>query len=437
MAKSENLERSRKRANQITSTRLRKKLRRGPTYRVEERVLRSVSGYIGWRSKSDSWEIRYRLTPNSKARYHGLGKFTGEGLTGDQAIYTAVLKKALEFLALTNGGEADPTATVRTACEGYIIDLHRRSERAFSTEVRLIRTVLGGQKGDVRPSGHVVRESHEPDPIANIPFVELKRHHIEDWLDRIKGPGSSNSGESLRSCNHMGGILAAALNRHAKRNKLSKTEFDPWPRFEVGEAKPRPLVKSEEIDEIIATAKKHLDEDAVDILLTLIALGARGNELCQANIGDFDVATGILQLTDKKGKSKKPRRRPVHCKPHDRPETNIFPRLVARVRKARLACPPGQDADELPLFTRNGARWASANLSQTVRHLVQKKAGLPHVVPYSFRDYRITALLNQGMPTFAVAKFAGTAEQHIRNCYDQSTDEMLGNLIEAAYAKSG
>ncbi len=147
-----------------------------------------------------------------------------------------------------------------------------------------------------------------------------------------------------------------------------------------------------------------------DMLRVYHATGARTSELCGALVRDFMPRTKQLCL----GKHKRVRTQSNPSVRNIQLGDETFAILVRNVQ--------GKSSSE-PLFSRaSGTAWTQEQVNERLRAV--KKAAAKHqevvrqhITPYSFRDLYITELLMLGVPTFQVAKMAGTSLREIERTY--------------------
>lgn len=260
------------------------------------------------------------------------------------------------------------------------------------------------------------------DPIAKVKLDKLRRHHLQQWRQRLaKKPSlvSRNKHGDKRTrdrapatVNRDMAVLRAALNTVLAPGPPSTEAAWQEALIAIPNASKRRTLYLDK-----GQRKKLLEEtevEAAPFVRALCLLPLRPGALAALTVRDYDKRTCELTI----GKDKTGRDR----------------RIVVPAHAAKLLY--AQAADKLPnapLFMRgNGKAWDKNTWKQPIAAAVAA-AGLPNSASaYTLRHSTITDLVSAGLPLLTIAQISGTSaemiERHYGHLASDAALEALGKL---------
>jgi site-specific recombinase XerD len=147
------------------------------------------------------------------------------------------------------------------------------------------------------------------------------------------------------------------------------------------------------------------------VLVTAGALtGARLGELVNADVGDFDAATGTLSLSGKTG------------------QRNVL--LQTEARKFFASVADGRPSNAPLLTDSSNGRWLRGSQQRRMK-LALAAAGLPTAASYyALRHSFVSSAIGSGMPAALVASNLGTSETMLRQTYTKIFAELQRPHLE-------
>lgn len=355
--------------------------------------------YLGFRPSlrggPGTWIARAYDSDAGRYRVKSLGDFGG--LVANERFATA--KKEAERLAelVDAGGEVRrKIETVADACREY-------GKTRHDAEGRFKRHVYD-------------------DPVAKVKLDKLRRHHVQQWRQRLEEKPSlvsrSKDGDKRTrdrapaSVNRDMAVLRAALNTVLAPG-TPNTEA-AWQEALVAvpnASKQRTLYLDK------GQRRKLLESihpQAAPFVRALCLLPLRPGALAGLTTGDFDKRTSELTI----GKDKAGRDR----------------RIVVPADAAKLLAAQGANKlPNAPLFMRaNGKVWDKNSWKLPIAAAVSA-AGLPSAATaYTLRHSTITDLVSAGLPLLTIAQISGTSaemiERHYGHLASDAAVKALGEL---------
>jgi integrase len=342
----------------------------------------ATNQHLGYRkitATSGSWIAR--LKKNGKRTYGKLG-FETESFGYDQAKvkaeewFSSELKKGSDL----EKGITGEDLTVKGACEEYVRNQREQKKKpgtAHDAFKRFERTVFD-------------------DPLAKVLLSDLRKHHIQRWIDGLKMTPASLA-RTFTS-------LRAALNLAIRRG-VSVEVRQAWTELElpdVPDNRRELFLDLKQRRALLKAAKelKNAKGGLRDLIEGAMLTGRRAGELTSATVAQFDHRLGTMKFI---GKTSKTYPKPV---PLAAPALKLFKRLTKDK-------PPTAH-----IFTRDdGLKWNHSDWDELVKDAA-KEAGLPDdTVLYSLRHSWITEAISGGMTTLDVARLTGTSLQMIEKHY--------------------
>jgi integrase len=355
--------------------------------------------YLGYRTLSDTWRVRYRGR-DGKQQFLTLG----EGLEFDEAK-----RSAEEWLGQLSGSPVRTVkrTTVRAALEAYLADLrrHDRLDAAADAERRFKKTVYGDPP------------KLAADPVAELELERCTRDDFLEWRDRQR------EGREARSVNRHVRSVVAALNRAVELGHMGNPlawKFKALPDDTEDSGETAILLDERQRKALIGATTPYAAAFIRGIELT----GARPHEMAAVVVADFNGE--ILRLAHRKGKP---------------------PKL--RVRHTVLGADgieffKQQVAGKLPqasIFTEDGVTaWRRHMWCRQIREAIaahnrgaKPKDHIPvEASAYSFRHARISELLQlHGVDPLTVAAQTGTSLAMIEKAYFKFIPNALREKLAA------
>lgn len=255
------------------------------------------------------------------------------------------------------------------------------------------------------------------------PFSGLTPLEVDAWLydaghwpaDHPTKAGQAKAPDTLRA----NAITFERLQQWAIENKLVAAPITNKLEKPRGRLRER-IPTEDEIAKILKLAPKEF----VLIFQALKQCGARPNELCRAQVEDWNVAKGEIVLADHKTATKTGKPRVIGV--GKRLEELIIESLKSRMPRGRRTGETLELPTSGPLFvdaTKKG--WTPAKLSEMFRKL-RDRAGLPKdLCLYLTRHWHATMLCRSGVSLFEVAASLGHADIKTTQRYTHTTTERL------------
>jgi site-specific recombinase XerD len=260
------------------------------------------------------------------------------------------------------------------------------------------------------------------DPLAKVKLEKLRRHHTQEWRDRLeKLPARvtrTKSGEQVHrdraasTVNRDMAILRAALTK-AKAAGAPKSEAawqEPLRATPNADGRRTLYLDRDERRKLIAASS----DEIAPFVRSLCLLPLRPGAMAQLTAADFDRRTS--ELTIGQDKNGKPRR------------------IKLPVEAAALLS--AQSTDKLPaapLFMRaNGKAWDKDSWKKPISEAVVS-AGLPTgTTAYTLRHSTITDLVTAGLPLLTIGQISDTSaemiERHYGHLASDAAVKALGEL---------
>lgn len=327
-----------------------------------------------------TWIARAYDEDAGKYRLKALGDY---GLLASDEMFRAAKADAEAFAELVEAGGAVQVKveTVADACREYAAS---RPEAAARFERYVFK-----------------------DPIAKIKLAKLRRHHVQDWRERLEAKpavvsrrkkGAPLLRERARSTiNRDMAPFRAALSKHiAPGTPGTESAWqDALKRIPHADGRRTLYLDLMQRRQLLRSA----NADIAPFIHALCLLPLRPGALAQLNAGDFDKRT--TEVTIGKDKNGKPRRIAV---------PTAAATLLGEQAANKL---PGA-----PLFMRaNGARWTKDSWKRPIA-AAAKVAGLPaETTAYTLRHSTITDLVGAGLPLLTIAQISGTSAEMIERHY--------------------
>jgi integrase len=352
--------------------------------------------FVGLRkidARRATWIARFR-NEAGKQKYKALGNVTSQ-FGFDQAKTAAA-----EWFELQESGiSATEVRTVVDACEAYVksLILTNGAASGHDAELRLRRTVYKSELGRKQLSS-------------------VRITHVKNWRDGLKLK-PANSNRTLTS-------LKAALNMAVANRQCVATLAIEW-----NEVQPLPNDKKRRTLFLDLNQRRHLlahcgEGSFHDFMEAAMLTGARGGELADARVSQFDARTGSMTFVGKTRLKVEPRTVPISVA-----TVALFKRLADGKKPDDLLFMRDESiigASYCDVATRRYCglakidqpiRWRSYDWGDMVRAAVTA-ADLPAAtVLYTLRHSWITTALTSGMGTLDVARLAGTSLLMIERHY--------------------
>ena len=352
--------------------------------------------FVGYRPSAregaGTWIARTYDEQSRSYRLKALGDF---GNLQANERFAAAKREAEEFAAsVESGGHSRNTPeTVAEACQSY-------AKSKPDADGRFKRYIYGDQ-------------------IAALKLDKLRRHHLEEWRQRLESKpaqvsrnkhGDRKTRErSPASINRDMVVLRAALNKVlAPGRPNSDAAWQEALRPIRNADQQRTLYLDREQRKALLAS---ISDDAQPFVRSLCLLPLRPGAVAALNAGDFDKRT--RELTIGKDKSGKPRR------------------ILLPVDAASLFTEQAKDKlPAAPLFTRvNGSRWDRHTWNDPIR-AATATAELPsETTAYTLRHSTITDLIVAGTPLLTVAQISDTSVEMIERHYGHLVQERAAEAL--------
>jgi integrase len=224
---------------------------------------------------------------------------------------------------------------------------------------------------------------------------ELKRHHVQKWLDEHPAWNVSTKALALK-------CLKAALNWAADLEMISRNPLAGF-RAGGGVAARVTLINRAQHEALLARLGRRKNGRAVlGLLEVLWQTGARPGEVARATAAHVDWERRTIVLERHKTSRKTGKVRTIY----------LNPQAFEVVRRAAAEHPKG------PLFpTRTGLVYRDKTLSNRFAD-ARNALGLPRdITPYSYRHAYATDWLRSGKPVAILAELLGTSIAMIEKHY--------------------
>ena len=352
--------------------------------------------FLGYRPSaregSGTWIARAYDDQSRGYRLKALGDFGG--LTTREQ-FAAAKREAEAFAEIVeSGGHAkERPETVEEACKRY-------ADQNTEVEGRFRRHVNG-------------------DAIAKVKLSKLRRHHLEEWRQRLvdrpalvsrskDGPQRTRP-RAPSSINRDVAMLRAALNKVlAPGTPNTDAAWQEALKPIRNADRQRTLYLDREQRKALLEA---VSDEARPFVKALCLLPLRPGAVASLNAGDFDKRT--RELTIGKDKSGKPRR------------------IVLPTDAAALFAEQSKDKlPAAPLFTRaSGQRWDKHTWKVPISGAV-RVAKLPDgSTAYTLRHSTITDLVTAGLPLLTIAQISDTSAEMIERHYGHLTDHQATEAL--------
>ena len=355
--------------------------------------------YLGYRTLSDTWRVRYRGR-DGKQQFLTLG----EGLEFDDAK-----RGAEEWLSQLSGSPVRTVkrATVRAALEAYLADLrrHDRLDAAADAERRFKKTVYGDPP------------ALEADPLADLELERCTRDDFLEWRDRQR------TGRQARSVNRHVRSVVAGLNRAVELGHMGNPlawKFKALPDDTEDSGETAILLNEQQRRALIAAATPFAAAFIRGIELT----GARPHELASAVVADFNGET--LRLAHRKGRP--PKLRVRHTVLGADGIAFFKQQIAGKLPKAPIFTEDGETAWRRHMWCRRIRETIAAHNKD-----VDPKKRIPvEASAYSFRHARISELLQlHGVDPLTVAAQTGTSLAMLEKAYFKFIPNALREKLAA------
>jgi integrase len=357
--------------------------------------------YLGYRPSrrggKGTWFARAYDTDTGKYQRKALGNYGS--LTGHQVFAHA--RKGAEVWAdqVESGGvQSVKIETVADACRAYI---------------------------KVKPGSiaeGVFRRQVYDDPIARVKLDKLRRHHLQDWRQRL-GETPALISRSKKGEKRTKARSASTINRDMVplRAALGRVLSPGAPNTDAAwqEAlKPQKGADRRRDLYLDRGERKRLltvvEADAIPLVHALCLLPLRPGALAALRAGAFDRRTRTLTI----GKDK-----------HGRPRQITVPQIISDF----LAKQAEGKLPAAPMFSRgDGREWNKDAWKHPIKNAV-RAATLPGgVTAYTLRHSVITDLIRGGLPVLTVAQLSGTSvamiERHYGHLVRDDAEQALARL---------
>jgi len=168
------------------------------------------------------------------------------------------------------------------------------------------------------------------------------------------------------------------------------------------------------------TRQKHAVRDAA-LMELLYSSGVRIQELCQLNVSDVDMWSGLVRVM---GKGSRERLVPVGKT------------ALARIRTYLDARPAAQQRSGPLFLSPKGARMTDRTARLAVANWVQQAALHKRVTPHAFRHSFATHLLNHGCDLRTVQELLGHKSLTTTQTYTHVSQEHLQNVYRKAHPRA-
>ena len=262
----------------------------------------------------------------------------------------------------------------------------------------------------------------------------LSSHHIDSFDDVSK--------DDLRS--FLSSLLDAGVSRKSIARKIAclRSFFRHAKRHGIASKNPTLTLISPKLEKRLPS---FLDEssitkmfDSLDtgtptgrqqaaILELFYSTGMRLSELVNLDVGDLDVAQGIVKVT---GKGSKQRIIPVGRRALRAVESYLCDRL-------RLLAQRGLASDESALFiTSKGVRTYPEAVSRMVKKAISRVSEIEKKSPHVIRHTFATHLLNRGADLRAVKELLGHESLSTTQVYTHVSTEQLKKVYRQSHPKA-
>lgn len=341
---------------------------------------------LGFRKMSaastGTWVARLRDPATDTHIHKSLGPF--DDVPQSERFDLAAAAAREWFAHVDRGGDKADSATVRQACDRYVLQVR-------------------GENGD--PAADKTRSQFritvDADPLAGLLLSKLKPAHLIDFRARIAGQKIERAGkEAVRSkatVNRLLVPLRAALNL-AHRDGLVTSNF-AWvtalaPAKNADKRRELYLDRGQRRALIDAA-----EADASQFLKALSLLPLRPGALAALTVANFDKRLSLLSI----GRDKAGAGRRVHVPA----ETAAF---LAECSRGKLP--------NAPLLARaNGKAWDAPAWVRAIKTAVVKAKLPAETCAYSMRHSTITDLVAGGLDLATVAQLSGTSTKMIEDHY--------------------
>lgn len=359
-----------------------------------------TGAHLGYRAGADTWLAKHRDPATGKRLGKALGKATPSNTpnTRDTA-FDEMAKKARAWFATIGQGVVTDW-TVADACEHYLKGLlaEHRTNTHKDTKTRINAKITGTT-------------------LAKIKLADLRKHHVQDWLNGLLKPDTDDDNDVLRrsrdSANRDLATLKAILNTaYTAQAVVSDRAWKTVKKFkDVGRRRRDAYLTQPQRKALLDACPDDLKLLVKGALLT----GFRPGELANLKAGHLVKATGTIRIEVSK--------------------TDFREVAISREAMAFFA---EQAKDKLPsayLLTRaDGAQWCNDKWNDLFPD-ARKAAGLPDgVVLYSCRHTRLSDLVMAGIDLLTIATLAGTSIAMIEKNYGHLLKQHLHDQLDRVTA---
>lgn len=270
--------------------------------------------------------------------------------------------------------------------------------------------------GTIKTSESLIRLHLLPD-LGDRTMSSVRRIHVDEWLTRKQAQGLSGSTRAkLKSL--LGQMFAAAHDSDiVSRNPVAGVRLK-----DTAQRTEREALTPQQVDRLVASLPKAYQPLALLLAYTGLrpgeAIGLRRRHVIDGRVllveGALVESHGQLRESGTKTKRKR---------------TVPLTGTIAEVLAAHLAARPGEPETRI-FVTDSGCDIRLSNFRRVLRQAAEE-AGLPPILPYTFRHTCASLLAQSSVPVSAAAQWMGHQPKVFLNTYAHLYD---GDLAAAAAA---
>ncbi|WP_294442548.1 tyrosine-type recombinase/integrase [uncultured Sphingomonas sp.] len=310
---------------------------------------------------------------------------------------------------------AGPIATVRTACEAYMV---ARDERESSRRGRPVRSDAH------RLERYVLSDSQ----LADTALDRLTAGTLATWRSALPGAVASRR----RIANDFRAALNAATEDKTVRDRIAAGLRMPSDDVGQSSARPNQFLSDEQVRRIVVEAHK-LDPDFGRLVLVLAATGARFAQVRRLTVGAVG-ADRLMMPRSFKGKAGSKPKPPVAV-PVGRDVLDALRPIITGRAAGAVLLERWRHEQVAPKQWERRDRGSWATASEMTRKWVEcvSAAGLPEgTVPYALRHSSIVRGLAANLPIRLVAALHDTSIAMIEAHYGAHVSDSLHELAARA-----